>query len=138
MVSFPFPLILFPPEPSQASTPRFDGTVSCVHPNTHSSQQLLGFSLLHSPSPGWRVCPSPALTRCEARQSYTVCLLQWLQNLSGDRVRLAAVFHHRAACHTHNGGQKIKNVRTTDAREVVDKEECCDAVDGNVKGFPGG
>lgn len=33
--------------------------------------------------------------------------------------------------------QKIKNVQIIDAREVVDKKEFYDTVDGNVKGFPG-
>ena len=47
------------------------------------------------------------------------------------------LFHHLAGCHTHNGRQKIKNVQIIDAREVVDKKEFYDTVDGNVKGFSG-
>ena len=53
-------------------------------------------------------------------------------------MQFAAVFHHLVGCHTHNGIQKIKNVQIIDAREVVDKKELYDTVDGNIKGFPGG
>ena len=47
-------------------------------------------------------------------------------------MQFAAVFHHLAGCHTHNGIQKIKNVQIIDAREVVDKKEFYDTVDAMI------
>ena len=79
VISFPSPIILFPSKPSETSSPMFDGTVSCIHPNTRSSQQLLGYSLykispflLYSPSLCWCIVLHLHSHSCEARTSYTI------------------------------------------------------------------